>query len=329
MSIGSGLGASFGYSAESTYGTYVAPARWHAGKQFSIKKVQNFQEVSGVAAGRFAAPDDQLITEAAVGNWQGDVLRSKFGLLIAHLTGSTAAPVQQGGSAAYLQTHSWADNLGKYLTAQVGHPSTGGTAHPKTGLGGKITQAEFSCGVDENLALSLDLDFKQYTEVQTLAAPSYTTPNLPFHFAQMAVKLGTFGSEAAVQGVRKCGVTIGRGQDTGRFYAGNSGLKSEPIYNEMGGISGSLDVDLVTKADFHDRWTGNTATSLVWEFVGPIIASTFAYTFRITLPSVKFKDGIEEVNGADVNKGSIPFTAFQDPTNGFCKIEYLSTDTAV
>ena len=34
MAIGSGLGASFGFSPESTYGTYVAPARWWPGTQF-------------------------------------------------------------------------------------------------------------------------------------------------------------------------------------------------------------------------------------------------------------------------------------------------------
>lgn len=329
MAIGSGLGASFGVAAESTYGTGVPVTRWYPGETFSIEKQQDFQPVSGVAAGRMAPPDDTTTREWATGKWSGDVLRTKFGLLIAQLTGSSATPVQQAATAAYLQTHVWGDDAGKSVTAQIGYPDTGGTVNRRAGFGGKITSAEFSCEMGGNLKLSTDFDYRKYDEVQAFAAPSYIAGDLPFTFPQSALKLGTFGGEVAVQGVRKVGITFARGRDTERFYAGNAGLKNEPIYNAMSGISGSLDVDLVTKADFHDRWVGNTATSLVWEFVGPIIASTYAYTFRITLPKVKFKAGIDEVNGPEVNKGSIPIEVFQDPTNGFAKIELLTTDTTV
>lgn len=329
MAIGSGLGASFGIAAESTYGTGVPVTRWFPGDSFSIEKQQDFQPVSGVAAGRMAPPDDVATREWATGKWNGQVTRTKFGLLLAQLTGSSTTPVQQGATAAYLQTHVWGDDFGKSLTAQIGMPNTAGTVNARAGFGGKINSAEFSCELGGNLMLGAEFDFRKYDEAQAFAAPSYPAGELPFTFAQSALKLGTFGSEAVVQGVRKVGITFARGRDTERFYAGNAGLKSEPIYNAMSGITGSLDVDLVTKADFHDRWVGNTATSLVWEFVGPIIASTFAYTFRITLPRVKFKAGIDEVSGPDVNKGSIPIEVFQDPTNGFAKFELITTDVTI
>lgn len=332
MAVGSGIGASFGTVPEVTWGTQLAVTRWLAGRSFSIEKQQEVQAISGVAAGRFAPPDEVVTSESGTGKWEGQLTQTQFGLWLQHLMGSSAAPVQQAATTAYLQTHNWGDNFGKGLTCQMGTPNAAGTANPVTGVGGKITKAEFSCGVNETLAANFEFDFKQYTEVPALAAPSFVTANqLPFKFNQMSVKLGTFASEAAVQGVRKVTASIARPMDVERKYAGNAGLKSEQIYNGMDGvIGGSLDVDLVTKADFMDRWVNHTATSLVWEFVSTTaIASTYFWTWRLTLPRVYFGAGLSSVDGPDVIKGPVPFTAFQDPTNGFAKLEYMSTDVAV
>jgi len=328
MAIGSGLGASFGVAPE-TWGTYAAPTRFLAGESHRIDKVQTVQPVSGVAAGRMAPPDEVVTTEGATGAWSGNVMRVGFGMILQHLFGGSAVPVQQAATTAYLQTHTWTDNIGKGLTAQIGRPNTAGTVTPLTGIGGKITSAQISCGVGEKLMLAMDLDFKQYTEAQTLAAPSYTAGNLPFHFKEMTVKLGTYASEASVTGVRKVDVTLARPMDTEAYYAGAAGLKAQQIYNDFSPFSGSLDVDMVTAADFVDRWTGHTSTSMVLEWVGPIIASTYAYTFRLKFPKVYFGGGLGEISGPDIVKGSIPFTAFQDSTNGLCIAEYMSTDTAV
>ncbi len=330
MAVGSGIGASFGVSAETTYGTYVAPARFFEAKSFSVKKVQNVQPQMGVAAGRPAAVDEVVTTTAATGNLQGDVLRKGMGLLLAHGFGSSTSPVQQAATIAYLQTHAVGDNAGKYLTLQGGLPGVGGTVNPVTSLGSKITSMEFSCGVDEILSMNVDFDGRAFSEASGLATPSYTAANAPFHFGEMSLKLGTFGAEAVVQGVRKVTVKIERGQDTGRFYAGNAGLKSEPIWNEFVKVSGSIDIDLVTKADFIDRYTGHTSTSLVWEFVGPTaIISTYFPTFRISCPKVYFSGDVPDVGGPDVLKATIPFEAFYDVTNGLASAQYMSTDTAV
>lgn len=330
MAVGSGIGASVGVSAETTYGTYVAPARFVEARSFSVKKVQNVQSLTGVAAGRAAPVDEVVTTTAATANIQADVTRKGWGLFLAQLTGSSTAPVIQAATAAYLQTHALTDNFGKSLTVQAGLPNTAGTVLPMTALGCKTVSAEFSCGVDEMLQANLEFDGRSFTEGQTLAAPSYTAANMPFHFGEMSLKLGAFGAEAVVQGVRKVTVNVARGQDVGRFYGGNLGLKSEPIWNEMAMVTGSVEIDLVNKADFLDRYTGHTSTSLVWEFVGPTaIASTYFPTFRISCPKVYFNGDIPEVGGPDVLKTTIPFTAFLDVTNGLATATYMSTDTAV
>lgn len=329
MGVGTGLGASIGLAAESTYGTYVAPTRFFAGRSFNLKKAFGLQPVSGVMAGRPMAPDEVVTTEAGTGHLEADVMRSQWGLILQHLFGGSVAPVQQGGSAAYLQSHVWTDNIGKFLSVQKGVPDTGGTARPYTGLGSKITQAEFSCGVGENLQAAVDFDIRQISEAQSLAAPSVPAGNLPFNFSQMGVKLGAYGSEATVQGVKRVAVSIARPQDVERQYAGNAGLKVEPLWNDFAAITGTLDIDYVTKADFVDRFVGHTSTALVWEFIGPIIASTFAYTFRIRCPKVYFGADIPEVSGPDTNRASVPFAAFYDTTNGLVSCDYMSTDTSV
>lgn len=134
--------------------------------------------------------------------------------------------------------------------------------------------ARCSCG-------SLEIDGKDCDETQTLATASYSNM-APFHFMQMALKTGSFGTETALDGIRKVSCKIERPQDVERFYAGQAGLKKEPIENDQVKISGSLESDYVATT-LDDLHTSDGATSMVWEFVGPLIAATFYETFRITL----------------------------------------------
>lgn len=330
MAVGSGLGASFGLIDESVYGTYVAPTRFHQFNKAEIKKKKNTVQGGGLAAGQLVQRGSQRVvaTEAAEGSFEVEVAFVKMGVLLKHLLGSAAAPVQQGATTAYLQTFTLADNFGKSFSAQLGVPNRAGTVQAKTGKGGKITSAELSCKVNELLMLSGDVDYQKYSEVETLAAPSYVSP-IPFHFGQMAVKLGTFGAEASVSGVKGVNVKFERGMDTEGFYGGAAGLKSEPVMNDWMKISGTIDVDNVNKADFADRFTADSSTSLVWEFTGPIIASTYAYTFRLKLPMIFFDDdGSTSVDGPDVISGSFPFVYEFDGTNQ-PMIDYISTDIAI
>lgn len=332
MAVGSGLAAQLGVSAESTFGTYVAPARFLVGwlkgnPKFSPTRVQG----GGLYAGEAVSRGDRYVetTRQATGTFTFEVSRRQAGLLIAHLLGSSSSAVQQGGSAAYLQTHALAaDQLGKSLTMQVGIPDVTGTVRPYTFLGSKIQKATFSCGVDEILTCDIDVDCRDLTEAQSLAAASFPTGAQPFTFKEMGIKLGTFGAEAAVQGVRKVTLTIDRPLKADRFYAGNAGLKSEQITNGPVMVTGSIETDFQTKGDFVDRFVANTSTSMVLEWIGPIIASTFAYTTRFRMPQVFFTGETPEVGGPDVVGATIPFEAKFDGTNNALTAEYMSTDTA-
>ncbi len=334
MAIGSGLAASIGVAAESTYGTYVAPTRFYEFTKEDLKKVKTTIQGGGLAAGRFAQLGSRrvLATVGGAGTVDLDVTNKGYGLLIAHLLGSSAAPVQQAATTAYLQTHNLGDNIGKYLTVQKGVPDTGGTVRPYSFLGGKVTSATFQCDVMGHLSSTVEFDFKDVSEAQALAAPSYAAGYAPFHGGQMVVKLGTFGAEAAITGVKKVEVKIERPLANERFYASAAGFpatKSEPIMNDYISVSGTLETDYVTKADLADRFAADTSTALVIEWVGPIIASTYKETFRIKVPLIFVDSDTPSVEGPDIVSTAYNFTAQSDGTNPVVTIEYMSTDTTV
>lgn len=328
MAIGSGLGAQLGISAETTYGTFVAPTKFIEFTKESLLLKKTTAQSAGIAAGRLVPLSSRRVVtqRQASGSVDMEVANKGMGLLLQALMGTTVTPVQQGVTAAYLQTHTLADTAGKTLTIQKGVPLTTGTVTDKTFLGCKVTSAEFSCEVGGMLMATFEFDAKDCDETQTLAVASYSNMS-PFHFGQMAVKTGTFGTETARSGIRKVSVKIERPQAVDRFYAGQSGLKQEPISNDQVKLSGSIEMDYVdtTLDDLH---TSDAATSFVWEFVGPIIASTYAETFRITLPAVKLDEAPPSVDGFDVIKPTISFTGLYDGTN-LSKIEYMSTDITI
>ncbi|MGW4703267.1 phage tail tube protein [Streptomyces sp. NPDC004285] len=325
MAIGSGLGAQIGLSAESAYGTFVAPTKFIEFNKQSLALKKTTAQSTGIAAGRLMALSSRrVVTQREVsGSIELEVANKGMGVLLQALMGTSVTPVQQGVTAAYLQTHTLADTWGKSLTIQAGIPLTTGTVTDKTFLGCKIVSAEFSCEVGGMLTATFEVDGKDSDETQTLAVASYGT-TAPFHFGQMGLKTGSFGTETALDGVRKVSVKIERPLATDRFYANQSALKAQPISNDLVKITGSLEMDYVatTVDDLH---TNDGATSLVWEFLGPIIASTYAETFRIKLPAIKVDDAPPTVDGYQVVRPTFNFTALYDGTNQVA-IEYMSSD---
>ena len=333
MAVGSGIAQQLGVSPEVTYGTYVAPAKFLQVDKVSIKKVKNIAQGNGLGAGRLMALGSRRVptTKAAAGSISLEVVNKTMGPLLQALMGTTVTPVVQGATAAYLQTHTLADNVGKMLTIQHGVPDTTGTVRPYTYLGCKITGAEFTFDLSAGEVMAtFDLDAKDVVESQGLVAASYATGTRPFVSTDVTVRVGTFGAEVAVTGIKKITVKIERPQDTGRFYFGATvlGTKAEPLQNDYVKVSGSITSDFVDKTIWADRFAADTATSVVVEAIGNLIASTFFETFRIRLPQVFLDGDTPTVDGPDVVKTDFPFTCLFDGTN-YPAIEYMSTDTTV
>jgi len=328
MAIGSGLGAQLGIASESSYGAFQAPTKFIEFTKESLQLKKSTAQSAGIAAGRLLphASRRVLTRKAAAGSIDMEVTNKAMGILLQGLMGTSVTPVQQGVTAAYMQTHTLASVAGKSLTIQKGVPLTSGTVTDKTFIGCKIVSAEFSCESPGMLMATFEIDGKDCDETQTLAVASYTSM-APFHFGQMAVKSGTYASETALDGIRKVSVKIERPQDVERYYAGQAGLKKEPIENDQVKISGTLETDY-THTTLDDLHTSDAGTSLVWEFIGPNIASTYDETFRVVLPSIKLDEGPPVVDGFGVVKPSFSFVGLFDGTNQ-PRIEYQSTDTAL
>ncbi|KUH38384.1 MULTISPECIES: phage tail tube protein [Streptomyces] len=328
MAIGSGLGAQLGVAAESTYGTFVAPTQFLEFTSESLVLSKTTAQSSGIAAGRLLALSSRrVVTQRQVsGSLNLEVTNRGMGLLLQALMGTTVTPVQQEATTAYLQTHTLADTAGKSLSIQKGVPLTTGVVTDKSLVGCKVTSAEFSCEGGGMLTSSFEFDGRDCSEAQTLATASYPSMS-PFHFGQMALKTGAYGAETALDGVRKVTVKIERPQAVDRFYANQSALKAEPISNDLVKITGSLEMDYVATT-IDDLHTSDGATSLVWEFVGPVIEGAHAETFRIALPAIKVDDAPPQVEGFEVVRPTFNFTGLYDGTN-LPAITYMSTDSSL
>jgi hypothetical protein len=333
MAVGSGLGASLGIKAETTYGTYAAPDHfprgWMSGNPtFNPTRVQGEALLAGQA---MESGDAYIETKrAAAGTVKLIVGTKGMGVVMDQLFGGAVAPVQIGGTIAYSQTRPIvADSLGKSLTIQAGVPQTDGTVKVYTFLGSSIKSAEFTCAAGDLLTCTLDVDARDLTEAQTLAAVSYPTGWVPFNFIQLGVKLGTFNSESAVSGVRGVTIKVERPLNTDLFHANNAGLKSAPITNGPIKCTGSIDVTYDNKVNFIDRFVANTSTSMVIEWVGTVAIAASNYpTFRFQTPQTFFTGDTPNVDGPDVQNVKVPFECKYDQTNAGVTNTYISTDTA-
>lgn len=333
MSIGSGIAGQVAVAEETVYGTRVAESRAFeidpSGE--SLDKVKNTVQGGGLAGGQYGRLGSRrtVTSTAGTGSLPLEVTNKGFGIWLKHLMGDSLTPVQQAATAAYLQTHALGDNVGKSLSVQKGIPDAGGVVRPYDFLGLKLLSGEFACALDQNLMATFETDAQAVSEASGLVTASYVAGVAPFPFLTMGLKLGTFGSEAAVTGVRGVTVKIDRPQAIDRFYAGAGGIKAEPLVNDWPTVTGTIDTDFVDKTIFADRYAADGSTSMVLEFIGPLIASTYFQTFRIRVPMIFLNSGTPNVEGTDVVKASYDFEGQLDGTHPLATIEYMSTDTAV
>jgi hypothetical protein len=330
MGIPAGIGYSLGWAAETTYGTYQAPSKWLPVNPPQLKRRPSYYEGGGLRGGGLARPADRrvLVGEDAGGTVPMEVANKTLGLLLKALMGGTVTPAQQGSTAAYLASFPLTTPHDGKLTLQAGVPDTGGVIHPYTLLGSKIISAEFSCQIGGALMVSFEVDSRQMVENQTLATPSYPATRV-FHWAQNAVKLGTYDSEAPVSGVRSVSVRVQRASYVNRFYAGAGGLKDEPTPNDEIVVSGTFETDYVDKTVFADRFATDVSTALDWLFVGPQIESPFNEQFRIRVPHILFTGDTPTPGGPGPIQPSHPWKAYDDGTHPLVTIETISTDTTL
>lgn len=330
MATGSGVGSVFGASKETVYGTRVAPARFWRAKSHLASYAPTRPQGEGIQGGALGPLGAHLVetVQAATGSVALDVTQKDMGILLEQIMGGVSASLVNV-SSSYTQTHTLGDKTGKSMSVQSQVPYRGGAQAPQDLTGAVVTSAAFSCAVNGILGLDLTLDAQKFDDSQSAATASYTTASAPFHGGQMALKLGTFGAEAAVLGVREVSATIAHPMDTEDYTAGASGLKSAPVLNDVVAISGSITSDWLAKADFATRLKALTLPSLVWEFKGAVaLETTYFPTFRLTVPGVAFSGDMQGVDGRGELTNQWAWSWVFDGTNA-PKIEYITSDVAL
>ena len=177
MAISSGLSMQWGHVVTpTTYSTTTTVVTFPRVNKADIQKVASRIQGAGIQSGVFGPVASHYIeaTQAGTVSMECDVAQKSMGLLISHLMGSSTSS-QQGGSTAYLQTHTLADPVGKFMTVQIGRPGRTGTVVPITATGCKITSAEFTCNMGEILTATWEMDAYKVENTTALASASYVT----------------------------------------------------------------------------------------------------------------------------------------------------------
>lgn len=333
MSTGTGLGASLGFVKEASYGTFVAPTKFPEWRgRESIKREQKIVQGEGIAAGRLAPRASQrvIVANSAAGGIDDiEVSKTGMGQLLQQIFGTIVTPVQQAATAAYLQTIPFASVQGKSMSVQIGKEATDGTRHVFSYAGGKITEAEFTCAIDQPLLLKTSWDFKSESTTEAFATPSYPVPAEPsFDWSEMTVKTGTVGAETALAGVRSASLKVMRALDVERFNAGNSGAKDEPLENAWQQVTGQLEVEFRNLTDLHAKFTAGTSTALLLTWTGGEIAASYPYELEISVPAIFLDDVTYSVAGPEVIVAQVPFTGLISGSSALATCTYQSTDTA-
>ncbi|MBK7823602.1 MAG: hypothetical protein IPJ61_21685 [Tessaracoccus sp.] len=299
----SGLGTQFGYSvAETVYGTAVAATRFRRVRSAKVAPVIGVAEGASLQAGLRSAIGAHRVqtTLGAEGSVEFDATYKDMGLLLQAVFGKTSTSTLKTGTA-YEQVHT-IDNedYGLSHTFQVSRiaRSSAGTAIPATMTGGKVTAATFSCEVGGVLEVGLTLDGRQFDNTTALAVASYATATPRVRGVDMCVKVGAFGSEAALQGVRSWSMDYSRPLDVGDHTACNSGLKSEPVQNGVLEVTGTLKRDWIDKT-LEDQSLSNATTSLQVVWTGALIAGSDYFAHTLTLPGTFIEPASQGIDGPE------------------------------
>lgn len=331
MGIGLGLQTVVATGVESTYGTGVTVDRFRAFLSESLEtrtRVLTDPSIRGANTGvhLHRGSRRRLTGEDGGGDLTEVLTTTGMGRIFNQLFGGTATVVQQGGTAAYLQTHAWASQSGKSLTIQKQiRDSANAEVESFTFNGSKVMSADFKQSLDALAEVTWAIDSRQVVTNVAMATPTWPAVEKTFGFPDCTVKLA--GSTSTV--LSDVSLQISRTLDTDKRYLGNAGLKNEPYDNAAPTVTGTITADFDNPATVYDRFKADTALSfeLIWE--RDIIASTFKEKISILVPEVRFTGETPKVSGEEVITVSGSFEGFWDGTAADCTLSYMSTDTAV
>ena len=175
-----------GFKTESGWGTAVTVDQFHPGYLSDNPVREQAPLISqGVRAGRFTPSCVSPGARTVQGSFQLELMPDPLATLLSHMFGTVATA---GTAAPYTHTATPAA-AERSFTAQVGLYGSGGTVHPFTYSGSKLTGWQIAGVAGEIATLGLDVVARDYTTGTALAAASYGTAACPFTFVSGSVSV--------------------------------------------------------------------------------------------------------------------------------------------
>lgn len=323
--MGRGLNTVFGIRQEAAYGTYLAPNRFFEINSESLRREQAVLQSNSLrAVGRYPRQRGAVSTRGAAGDVTMELATTGMGLIWANLLGGTPTVAQQGGTIAYLQTHTLGELSSKSLTLQKQIEESVGDFKAFSYPGSKILSATFRAAVDEISQVVLSFDCRDEVDSESAVSASYGTRKV-FTFKHGTVKV----DGSAVGNVTSAEATITNNLKTDSYYLGSDGRKGEQKDDDFPDMGGTLTAEFEDKTVFYDRFKNDTSADLILQWEGDTIASTYKELLRLTFTDVRFTGETPTAEGPGVIATDIPWTAHYDGSAQPVTIEYMSTDTAV
>jgi hypothetical protein len=340
-SIGSGLGASWGFAKETVVGTFVAPARWLPFKDDKFKGEKKIVQSQALHQGGLyeLGGRRRLTFHGAKGAVSLELQDKQLGLLFQAMIGSTPTITQQGTTSAWLQTHQPGDLAGISLSVQAGRPMTTGNVQGFSYNGVKVTDWELTCKTADLAFLTVTLDGWDESTATTYTVPVQTTSH-PLAWVDGKLLLG--GSVSMVSGVATVSgapaapigtvksVTV-KGQNVQAVDRQQIGslTKSEQLANGFRKYTGDMEVEFANLTDMYNAYYSDTPLVLQLNFQGQLISGAFNASANFLFPQVYFEGEPPETDGPQILTVKVPFTVVDDGSTVPLQIQYQSTDSTV
>lgn len=336
---GSGLGSSFGTGVETTYGTLPTITRWNTVDSCEIKRMPVYAEGVGLRGGTLVKDTNErvLTNQDAGGSIKMNVYHNGMGQLIGSLMGNLGtAPTLLSGTA-YSQTGAWANSWNQSYSIQQGIVDVSQTLHNFIALGCKTAEGQFTCAAGQALTAQFTVDAQdRYESAAAITTPVFTGNNPFFTWADMTVKIGTYGSETLVDGVSKWTGTFKRARDDKRFNAGNFttnpslayAIKDQPVDNGFADLGGTLETEYLNDTLFENYFLTEAPFSLIVKFTSVALAGTGnPYSITFAMPRCFFSSDDPTVNGPAIVKPSMNYVVYNDETHPPATITLVSQDS--
>lgn len=346
--IGAGIGGFAAIVAQPTYGAnFVTPTRtlvFKSGKStYDPHWVQGGPYLQGGQPLDYGSANVQTWLDAK-GTLTGDVCSTANALLLATAMGSPAALTEIGTSAAYfLGTSPTPVSLsvpdkqnggssGCCFDMQWGVPTDDATLHAENYHSCMIQKAEWVFERGGFCTFSYDFDSQYVETTSALITPSYASAPVPFAMENTtsAFKVGAFGSESQLAGIRKATFTLERKLQTDRAYLGVQ-YKELPVTNDVIGLTVALETDYTAaaKTALFDLFLTGAATSVVCSAIGATIGASAA-TFALNATNCTVQTGGESpLDGPAIVKNTITLkgTLNAAANYGGLGLTYITGDT--